>query len=424
MRKLLNRTQEFIQYDLWRLPQGKSIKNICYRILQVIILVARGFRDKALNVRAQSLSFTLLFAFVPMVALVYAIGRGFGFEETITEQFSSTVLGEINFVPTLIGWVERYLETARDGLFLGIGLIILIFSVYGFFNMLEKSFNNIWHVKQSRSFGRRLTNYIMVLLFVPVLMVLTSGISIFLNSTTDLAPILLRILPWVVACAVFTWLYIAIPNTKVKFISAIIPGIIVGILFMLVQHFSVNLMMFFTRMNVVYGAFSALPLILVWLQITCTLLMVGADLAFAIQNNAMFAYEQDIKNMSRRYEDYVMLYLLSSIIKRFEQGEVPETLQQMTNKNQLPIRLVSQLLERLEDSNIIRRIYIENEEEQAFVPAMDTRKITVDLVMGQISALGTEEFLQNTPEEMQVFWKRYLELVQSNPTNILVSDLT
>jgi membrane protein len=128
--------------------------------------------------------------------------------------------------------------------------------------------------------------------------------------------------------------------------------------------------------------------------------------------------------MSRRYEDYVMLYLLSSIIKRFEQGEVPETLQQMTKKNQLPIRLVSQLLERLEDSNIIRRIYIENEEEQAFVPAMDTRKITVDLVMGQISALGTEEFLQNTPEEMQVFWKRYLELVQSNPTNILVSDLT
>jgi hypothetical protein len=115
---------------------------------------------------------------------------------------------------------------------------------------------------------------------------------------------------------------------------------------------------------------------------------------------------------------------LSSIIKRFEQGEVPETLQQMTKKNQLPIRLVSQLLERLEDSNIIRRIYIENEEEQAFVPAMDTRKITVDLVMGQISALGTEEFLQNTPEEMQVFWKRYLELVQSNPTNILVSDLT
>ena len=79
MRKLLNRTQEFLQYDLWRLPQGKSIKNICYRILQVIILVARGFRDKALNVRAQSLSFTLLFAFVPMVALVYAIGRGFGF---------------------------------------------------------------------------------------------------------------------------------------------------------------------------------------------------------------------------------------------------------------------------------------------------------------------------------------------------------
>ena len=277
-------------------------KRLGYRILQTIILFGRGFKDKALNVRANSLSFSLLFAFVPMVAGVFAIARGFGFEELLQERISTSFLAEANIAPTIMEWVERYLETARGGLFLGIGLVVLIWAVYAFFNMLELSFNNIWNVKQSRSFGRRLSNYMVVLLLVPIMIILSSGISIFLNSAASASPVLqaiepirrvlLRLIPFVVASGVFTWIFIAIPNTKVRFLSAIIPGVIVGILFQLVQMFSVYLVMLFTRMSVVYGAFSAIPLILVWLHITCWLLLIGAELAFAIQNTDMFAYEK------------------------------------------------------------------------------------------------------------------------------------
>jgi membrane protein len=359
-----------------------------------------------------------------MTALVFAIGRGFGFEETIKEQLSISFLVEANVLPTIMELVERYLETARDGLFLGIGLIILIWSVYAFFNMLELSFNSIWNVKQTRSIGRRLTNYIMVLLLVPVLMVLTSGISIVLNSTTIFAPVLLRWIPWVASTAVFTWIYIAIPNTKVSLSSAIILGILVGILFQLVQRLGVYLIVLFTRMSVVYGAFSAIPLVLIWLHVTCWLLLIGSELAFAIQNNEMFAYERDLNMMSRRYKDYVMLYLLSVIIKRFEQGETPETMQQMASKNQLPTRLVGQLLSRLEETNIIHRVHIDQEEDPAFVPALDTKLITVEMVIGRISAQGTEEFLQHTPAEMQEFWQRYQQMIAANHSDdILVSEL-
>lgn len=427
MKEKLQRIREFIQYDLWRQPHiaiHSPKKRILYRLLQTLILVARGFKDKALNVRANSLSFTLLFAFIPMTALVFAIGRGFGFEETIKEQLSISFLVEANVLPTIMELVERYLETARDGLFLGIGLIILIWSVYAFFNMLELSFNSIWNVKQTRSIGRRLTNYIMVLLLVPVLMVLTSGISIVLNSTTIFAPVLLRWIPWVASTAVFTWIYIAIPNTKVSLSSAIIPGILVGILFQLVQRLGVYLIVLFTRMSVVYGAFSAIPLVLIWLHVTCWLLLIGSELAFAIQNNEMFAYERDLNMMSRRYKDYVMLYLLSVIIKRFEQGETPETMQQMASKNQLPTRLVGQLLSRLEETNIIHRVHIDQEEDPAFVPALDTKLITVEMVIGRISAQGTEEFLQHTPAEMQEFWQRYQQMIAANHSDdILVSEL-
>ena len=438
MNQRLQRIREFIQYDLWRQSDvaiHDPQKRLLYRTLQTIILVARGFKDKALNVRANSLSFSLLFAFVPLIAGVFAIARGFGFEELLREQLSTSFLAEANIVPIIIEWVDRYLETARDGIFLGIGLIVLIWAVYAFFNMLEHSFNNIWNVKQTRSFGRRLTNYMVVLLLVPIMIILTSGISIFLNSTQSLAPVLqaiepirrvlLRIIPFVVASGVFTWIFIAIPNTKVRFLSAVIPGVIMGILFQIVQMFSVYLVILFTRMSLVYGAFSAIPLILIWLHITCWLLLVGAELGFAIQNNDMFAYEKDLEAMSRRYKDYVMLYLLSEIVKRFEKGEVPQTAQEMAAHNQLPIRLVQQLLSRLEETNIVRRVYVEQAEDETFVPALDTRQITVELVIGRISAQGTEEFLQHTPHEMQEFWQRYIKLIDSNPIDdILVRDLS
>ena len=437
MKQRFQHFREFVQYDLWRHPHVKTQdpkKRLWYRVLQTVILVARGFKNQALVVRANSLSFALLFAFIPMLALIYAIARGFGFEEMVSEQLAGSFLAEANVAPVLLEWVERYLETARGGLFVGIGLVVLIWAVYAFFNMLENSFNSIWNVKKTRSFARRMTNYVMTLLLVPILVVVTSGISIFLNSTEILASVLsaieplrkfmLRFIPFVATSAVFTWIFTAIPSTQVRFSSAIIPGVLMGFLYQVVQALSMFLVVLFTRMSIVYGAFSAIPLVLIWLHITCWLLLIGAELAFAIQNNELFAYERDLETISRRYKDYVMLYLLSVIIRRFEQGEQPETAHEMATANQLPIRLVQQLLSRLEETNIVRRVLSEQEEDPAFVPAMDTHQITVEKVLGRVSAHGTEEFLQHTPPEMQAFWQRYLQMEASNASDdIRVSDL-
>ena len=437
MNPRIQRIREFIQYDLWRqshIGVHAPKKRLLYRILQTLILVGRGFKDQVLVVRANSLTFALLFAFIPMMALIYAVARGFGFEELVSQQLTGSFLAEANIAPILLEWVERYLATARDGLFVGIGLFVLIWAVYAFFNMLENSFNSIWNVKKTRSFGRRMTNYVMTLLLVPILVVVTSGISIFLNSTEVLSSVLqsveplrkfmLRFIPFVATSAVFTWIFIAIPSTKVKFSSAIIPGVLMGFLYQVVQALSMYLVVLFTRMSIVYGAFSAIPLVLIWLNITCWLLLIGSALAFAIQNNDWFAYERDIETMSRRYKDYVMLYLLSVIVRRFEHGDTPQTAQEMALHHQLPIRLVSQLLTRLEDTNIVRRVYVEQEEDETFVPAMDTRLITVEMVIGRISAQGTEEFLQHTPPEMQAFWQRYLQMCEANTSDdILVGDL-
>ena len=397
-------------------------------------MVVRGFRDKDLNVRANALTYSLLFAIVPIIAVILAIARGFGFEQVIEMKLNESFLGETNLVPTIMEWVDRYLQTAQGGVFLGIGLLVLLWAVYSFFRMVETSFNGIWNVRQSRSFGRQFVNYLAILFLVPVLIIVTSGLSLLLGSAASnpliqaIEPLrrwTLRILPFIVASGIFTWMYIAIPNTKVRFIAAVVPGGLVGVLFQLIQMLSTYLMMFFTRTSVVYGAFAAIPLVLIWLHISCLLLIVGAELGFAIQNNEMFAYERDLQHMSRRYKDYVMLYLLTIIIRRFEQDEIPLTAHELAQQNQLPIRLVSQLLSRLEETHIVREVYVEDKEDTTYVPALDTHRITVGMVLDRVSAQGTEQFLRNTPPEMQQFWEQYKRIVLAHPNidNVLVSEL-
>ena len=437
MSSRLQHIRDFVQYDLWRHSRAdfsNRHKRVRYKLLQTIILVVRGFRDKDLNVRANALTYSLLFAIVPIIAVILAIARGFGFEQVIEMKLNESFLGETNLVPTIMEWVDRYLQTAQGGVFLGIGLLVLLWAVYSFFRMVETSFNGIWNVRQSRSFGRQFANYLAILFLVPVLIIVTSGLSLLLGSAASnpliqaIEPLrrwTLRILPFVVASGIFTWMYIAIPNTKVRFSAAVVPGVLVGVLFQLIQMLSTYLMMFFTRTSVVYGAFAAIPLVLIWLHISCLLLIVGAELGFAIQNNEMFAYERDLQHMSRRYKDYVMLYLLTIIIRRFEQDEVPLTAHELAQQNQLPIRLVSQLLSRLEETHIVREVYVEDKEDTTYVPALDTHRITIGMVLDRVSAQGTEQFLRNTPPEMQHFWEQYRRIVLAHPNidNVLVSEL-
>jgi DNA-binding transcriptional ArsR family regulator len=129
--------------------------------------------------------------------------------------------------------------------------------------------------------------------------------------------------------------------------------------------------------------------------------------------------------MSRRYKDYIMLYLLAGIIKRFENDEAPLTAHEIAIRDKLPIRLVNQLLSRLEETHIVREVYVEGKEDRTFQPALDTHKISVGMVIGRIEKQGTEEFLQSPTPEMQEFWERYIRIKDEHQTmdQILVDEI-
>ena len=421
----------FIQYDLWRrtsseLKDGKRVKRVGFGVLKTLILVVRGFSSKQLNTAANALTYNLVFAVVPILAMVLAIAKGFGFAEVIEQQLQKSMLGETNIMPEIMGMVNRYLETAQGGTFIGIGLLILIWAVYSFFRNVEQAFNTIWDVKQSRSILRQLTTYIAVLFMVPVLVIATSGVSILIHATVETIPLLekinhwhssmVRLMQFVVAWLVFLWMYMAIPNTKVHFTSAIFPAVIMGTLFQLLQMLSMYVIMFLGRTSIVYGAFAAIPIIMMWLQWTCLLILIGAELSFAIQNNEQFEYEKDLETMSRRYKDFLTLYLLHCIILRFENDQKPYTAVELAHKNNVPIRLVTNLLNRLEDVGLLRTVYIEQEEDRTYQPALDTHKMTVGMVIDRIDRQGSEEFLRGATPEMKAFWQRYQQITDEHNT--------
>ena len=429
----------FIRYDMWRRTATEFdgfFQRLGYEIIRTIVLVVRGFTSKNLNDKAKSLTYSLIFAIIPILAMIVAVAKGFGVADVIEQQLNHSFLGETNLVPTIMEMVQRYLDTAQDGLFIGIGLVILLWAVYSFFQSVETAFNRIWNVKNSRSILRQVTTYIAILVLIPVLIVCSAGINIIVHTTVEstihIAAIRdflqtsgVKFFQFVIVWLLFTGMYIAVPNTKVQFISAFIPGVLMGTLFQLLQMLSVYLIAMLSRTSIVYGAFATIPILMTWLQYTSLLILIGAEMSYAIQNNEEFEYEQDLNTMSRRYKDFIMLYLLSVIIARFENDEAPLTAHELAVRDHLPIRLVNRLLGRMTETGILREVYVENKEEKTFQPALDTHKISVGMVISRIDKQGTELFLQNTSAEMQQFWERYIRMVENHRTldAILVSEL-
>ena len=426
--KKISEINNFVRYDMWRRTASEYngfFQRLGYAVMRTIALVIRGFTSKNLNDTAKSLTYSLIFAVIPILAMVVAVAKGFGVLDIIEQQLNHSFLGETNMVPTIMAMVQRYLDTTQGGLFIGIGLVVLLWAVYSFFQSVERAFNRIWNVKRSRSILHQVTTYIAIVVLIPMLLVCSAGITIFIHSTVEnviplekvyesFHSVGVQIFQFVVCWILYIWMYMAIPNTKVRFMSALIPGILMGTLFQLLQMLSVYLIAMLGRTSIVYGAFATIPILMVLLQYTSLLILIGAEMSYAIQNNEEFEYEHDLSQMSRRYKDFITLYLLSIIIKRFEADEAPLTAHQLSIRDHLPIRLVNRLLSRLVETGVLREVFVEDEEDRTYQPALDTHKISVGMVIERIESQGTELFLQQPSPEMETFWESYLEMLQNH----------
>jgi membrane protein len=434
----IKRLVQFLSIDLWRLTtySSKGRKDILYLVMKTLVLSVRLCFQRQLKVQASALTYYTFFATIPILAFIFAIGRGFGMDEYISQffvQFFSSNK-ESSAVQLLFSLIESYLNHAKGGVFVGIGLCFLFWSVFNVFTQIEKSLNEIWGVRRARPFIRRFSDYFSLTLLIPFLIIISSGFSLYVKyilAESLLSPPLqffLTLKPWLLCCIICTLVYVAIPNTKVKFANALLAGVLAGSSVLLFKELYMVCMRWATNYNAVYGSLAAIPMLMLFLRIMWIIILCGAEISFAGQSFRMYEFRSEVEDISARYGFFVMLFILHSIVKRFDEGGKPYTLPEIVKEQNMPVRLASVMLTKLCQCNILieSKQFDHKREISIFQPAIETSKITIGYVAHQLQVTGTEDFLPDKTESQQKIWNFVKEKENSfriENSSMLIKDL-
>ena len=402
MNQKLEKARKFLLEDLWRvtsrdMEKMTPLRRFLYRNLKrVDLAVQRFLKDKMFD-RASALTYTTLLALVPILAFLFALTRGFGFDKMTEAFIRSHFQGHDEVLNMLMNAINTYLEHAKSGVFIGVGLVFLFYTIISLTSDIESAFNQIWQ-RHGRSALRKITDYISVMVLVPFLWVIITGLTVFLSTLASHVPdfmglnqtvkFLINLLPFLFIGLSFTGLYVFMPNTHVKLKYAILPGFLAGAAFVGLQYFYINSQIWVSNYNAIYGSFAALPMFLIWAQISWCICLFGAELTYASQNVDVYNFEYDVRHASRRHNDFVTLLLLSTICKRFlEKGAKPYTASQLSHELSLPLRMVNDKLSMLVKYRWLTSSVHEGKDE-CFQPACDLSQITVGAVLSQIYNYG------------------------------------
>lgn len=439
MNKRIAALWKFLTYDIWRITEDEVTRRTfsVYNIIKTIYLCINRFTKDRITNKASALTYSTLLAIVPILAIVFAIARGFGFNNLMESQIISRFGGSTDAAEVILQFVNSYLYQTKSGVFIGVGLVMLLWSVLNLINNMEITFNRIWQVKKARSVYRQITDYFSMLLLIPILLVVSGGLSIFMSTMlknvedfTLLAPVgkfLIRLIPFALTWVMFTGLYIFMPNTKVKFKHALVSGILAGTAHQAFQFLYISSQLWVSRYNAIYGSFAALPMFLLWLQISWTICLFGAELTYAGQNIRNFSFDKDTRSISRRYRDFVSILIMSLIAKRFEKEEPPYTAEEISEECQIPIRLTQKLFYELQEIKVLHEVMTdEKSEDIAYQPSMDIHKLNVALLLERLDTQGSEDFKIDKENEFSGQWKVLLDVREEyykNAGKVLLKDL-
>lgn len=270
------------------------------KIYHKLYLTVRFFTKKRVMTQASALTYSTLLAIVPILAVVFAIARGFGYNKYIEVWFRELLASQPQVADVIVSFVNSYLIHTKSGIFLGVGLIFMLYTVLMLVNNVEETFNQIWQVNNSRPLIRSFTNYLAMFFLFPIIIVVSTGFSIFMETVADrmddfvlLEPVIHKLISfssYMLMSLLFIVLYVYMPNTKVRFSCAIVPGILAGMAMHILQIVYIHSQIWVTGYNAIYGSFAALPLFMLWVQISWAICLFGAQLTYTNQNLNRFGF--------------------------------------------------------------------------------------------------------------------------------------
>ena len=305
---------------------------------------------------------------------------------------------------------------------------------------IEMALNDIWEIKKQRSWGRKFSDYLSIMLISPILVLMSGSATVFITTqVTQIAqkvelmgvvsPLIsfsLKFTPYVLIWALFTILYIIMPNTKVHFKAGLVGGVVAGTLYQIAQGAYISFQIGFARYNAIYGSFAALPLFLMWVQISWWIVLFGAELSFANQNVDTYDYEPDCLEVSPRFKKLLTLQITHLLIKNFANGEKAVTDSQISTQLEMPIRLVHNILYDLVESGLVSETITDEDKEIAYQPARDINKLTIQYVLEELEQSGTDIIPVAKTEGHRALseaLKNFSDAMESSPANKLLKDI-
>lgn len=401
MKKKIRQIIDFYNTGIWQVSE-KDVGKLHFLLLEIakkVILAVRFFTTKRVVSEAAALTYSTLLAFVPIMAVVFAIARGFGYNKYIEQWFRSALESQPQAADVIVGFVNSYLVHTKSGIFLGVGLAFMLYTVLMLVSNIEAAFNGIWQVKKPRSIFRTFTDYLAMFFLFPILIVLTSGVSLVVATAADdiadmfvvgpMVAFFIDLLPYIVMSAMFIGLYIFMPNTHVRVRSAIVPGILAGVAMQGLQLFYIHSQIWVSSYNAIYGSFAALPLFMLWVQTSWIICLFGAELCYTNQNLDYYDYNMQTSDISHRYRMLLCALLMSRVCKRFDGGGKPYTAMQLREITGIPIRIVNDLIYDLANAGMLVETGSDEKGEQArYMPAESITRLSVGTMIDRLESAG------------------------------------
>jgi membrane protein len=429
-------------YIIWHTPLSEISKGriFLFKQLKIIMLAARGFLNDKVQLRASALTFYSLLSIIPVAAIAFAIAKGFSLDQNLTQMITN----KFDSQPEVLNWLlknaRNAIEQTRGGPIAGVGVVILFWSVMSLLNRIESSFNHIWQVRSSRPWYRKFTDYITIMLIAPFFIILSGSIKVFIGTElTEFmtrAPILdffkplitflIKFAPYLISWTILTILFIIMPNAKVKFVPAMISGVVAGTILQILQWFYVDLQFGITKLNAIYGSFAAFPLLILFLQSSWIVVLLGAELSFANQNFLHYELESVSLNISNYQKRALIVMILHMIILNFSLGEKPISAETIAQNLKIPVRLARDILQDLTNAKLVSVLHENEHKERLYQPALDINKLTISFVFSRLDKKGIEQTVVSRTKDYNkviTILDKFDKLIARSDSNILIRDL-
>lgn len=400
----INSIKYFLTTGMWLKTEHRSKRrNIVIRQLQKLYLAIKFFLERDHIAATTQLSFSTLMAIVPIAAMIFAIANGFGFGKFIEKLFREMLSAQPEAANWLLTLTQSYLLHAKTGLFIGIGLVIMLYSVFSLIRTVEYAFDSIWHVKGARPIDRVIVDYTAMMFLVPIGIIILSGLSIYFYSFVEnlnglrflgtIASFSLRYLvPWIILTLMFIVLYVFMPNAKVKITKTIGPAMIASLAMLCLQAVYIHGQIFLTSYNAIYGSFAALPLFMLWILASWYICLFCAELSYTNQNLEYYEFMIDAGDICHNDLMLLCATVLSHICQRFANGEKPHTAMQIKAATHIPVRVTVDILYRLKEIELISENQSPATEEITYTPTHDTNNITMGEMIARLNASPVSKF--------------------------------